>query len=99
MKPATGDAGLRGRETEPCALDRRVRDGGRAPLPGQRRMSKARSALERRPLARIRGALQRDGYPESGPDGHRSPFRLSRDWRTARFRDHRGPGARRGDSR
>ena len=66
----------------------------------------ARRALERSytPLfpdapARVVAALEvleHDGYLEPGPDGHRFPSRLLKDWWATRFRDHHVPLAERG---
>ena len=39
--------------------------------------------------------LVHDGYIEAGPDGHRFPSRLLKDWWSARFRDHHVPLERR----
>ena len=39
--------------------------------------------------------LVHDGYVEAGPDGHRFPSRLLKDWWSARFRDHHVPLERR----
>ena len=39
--------------------------------------------------------LVHDGYIEAGPDGHRFPSRLLKDWWSARFRDHHVPLGRR----
>ena len=39
--------------------------------------------------------LVHDGYIEAGPDGHRFPSRLLKDWWSARFRDHHLPLERR----
>ena len=35
--------------------------------------------------------LMHDGYLQAGADGHRIPFRLLKDWWSARFRDHHIP--------
>ncbi len=61
----------------------------------------ARRSLERwyapvmevpaRHIAETLDVLMHDGYLEAGDDGHRFPFRLLKDWWSARFRDHHTP--------
>ena len=42
-------------------------------------------------IAEVLGVLVHDGYLETGENGHRFPFRLLKDWWSARFRDHHIP--------
>ena len=42
-------------------------------------------------IAEVLGVLVHDGYLETGGNGHRFPFRLLKDWWSARFRDHHIP--------
>ena len=44
-----------------------------------------------RHVAEALDVLVHDGYLESRDDGHRFPFRLLKDWWSARFRDHHTP--------
>ena len=63
--------------------------------------SHARRCLERwyapvieaphRHIAEALDVLMHDGYLEAGDDGQRFPFRLLKDWWSARFRDHHTP--------
>ena len=42
-------------------------------------------------ISEVLGVLVHDGYLETGENGHRFPFRLLKDWWSARFRDHHIP--------
>ena len=42
-------------------------------------------------IAEVLEVLVHDGYLEAGEVGHRFPFRLLKDWWSARFRDHHTP--------
>ena len=67
--------------------------------------SLARRCLERwyapvmeapnRRIAEALDVLTHDGYLQANDDGHRFPFRLLKDWWSARFRDHHTPLASR----
>ena len=46
-------------------------------------------------IAEALDVLVHDGYLDAGDDGYRFPFRLLKDWWSARFRDHHNPLGRR----
>ena len=56
----------------------------------ERRYSRVAKDADRH-IGEVLDVLTHDGYLEAGDDGHRIPFRLLKDWWSARFRDHHIP--------